>query len=406
MRQYRLTPLLLALSVLLFNSGCISHISMRKVQPGTNPRGQRVHLPAPFIVGYPNAKGKIDYKVELLPDPEQEYAIDAWTLMATQRADVERTIAMYVQKVTLKQNTADVAERLAQAVGEVGKSAMQGLVEKSTAENTAAGARQSTINEKELALKKAELELAAAVKVRDATIAGTKEREAAEKVVQEKTLAVQIARAALDAANGTLNAREQSKTPEKKKETISLVDRKPGPIIYEIIEDENRGGIKLKPVHFTLFSYNGMEVDRRGVSQVRTAPSTGRQLRFETITPPKPPSTSPTPPPAPAEIRPARMLQPGAAVQLSRFNGIYTVNVQFDQPMEKILKRETGIKKGDEISPAPLKAALDPSNPQDVLLTFDKDPAVLPNGDHNVVLSVMGKNKTLSEVGFTLLLRP
>src|SRR5437660_7824368 len=121
------SKLVLMASALLATSGCISHFSVTKVVPGTNPKGLHVHLPAPFVVGRPTPDGTVKYAIEYLPDPDQEYAITAWSIMAKQKIEIARTVEMYVQKMNLSQDTTAVAAQLAASAGAVGKSAADNL---------------------------------------------------------------------------------------------------------------------------------------------------------------------------------------------------------------------------------------------------------------------------------------
>jgi hypothetical protein len=188
---------------------CISHYSVTKVTAGTNPRGLRVNLPAPFIVGKPSPDGTIKYSVELLPDPDQEYAIDAWALMAKQKMEIARTIEMYVQKMSLAQDTTAVAAQLASSAGAVGKNAVDNLLAQQQANTAAVSAKEADVATKKTTLEKAVAELAAANEALTAAEASGDAAavKSAKSVVATKEIAVTEAKIDLAAAKGALAAR-------------------------------------------------------------------------------------------------------------------------------------------------------------------------------------------------------
>ena len=110
---------------------CISYVTMRKVYPESsvasenNPPGIRVKLPAPFIVGTKSADtGNYTYKVLMLPDPDQEYAIKAWAIMAKQKLALKRSIEMYMKEASLNVDTIAVAKAMTDAAGQIVQTAL------------------------------------------------------------------------------------------------------------------------------------------------------------------------------------------------------------------------------------------------------------------------------------------
>ncbi len=53
----------LIVCLLLTFSGCVAGVTTTKVTPGSNPKGLRVNLPAPFVVGLGSGRGRVRVKV-------------------------------------------------------------------------------------------------------------------------------------------------------------------------------------------------------------------------------------------------------------------------------------------------------------------------------------------------------
>lgn len=281
-------------------TGCIAYVGVKKVEPGTNPKGLRVKLPAPFVVGRPDASGTIDYKIEHFPDPDEEYAINAWALMAKNKVVLNRTMAMYLSSAQTAQDTASVA---AAAIGKAGEVATETLKTQQAAETTAATAQktkadavatalataQSDLLVKAIASEKALLKyqdqqgvvaaadgavVAAETKVANATAGAAKDAANAELTASKE---------ALITAKGTLANLEQEfnlaeidrKAAEKKVKSVNTANFNlasalemparaklavPGAVIYRIVEPKDGGGIRLERVRFTLFSMNGRKL--------------------------------------------------------------------------------------------------------------------------------------------------
>jgi hypothetical protein len=337
----------LGLFVAVLVSGCITHTSVKKVtdENRSKIKGQRVHLPAPFIVGRPAPDGTVKYTVELMPDPNQEYAIHTWSFMAKQKAEIARTIEMYVQKVTLTQDTSAVAAQLAASAGAVGKSAIDSLVDKEKSKATsdaaeakaradAVTAKAAAVEEKKAALEKAKKAVASAEaaldeaeKSKDAT--AIKE---ANKTLAEKKLLQANAEIDLKFAEAALADAQKAALVDTKKFDAPIQQQKasgnpkvPGIIIYEIIESATRG-VELRPLTFKLFSAGGV--------------TSGVQLRFETRGEKK------------SEKEPAAPKPPNLDVDkitIDKFAGQLTRTIQFDAEVEGVLKGETTVKDANDV---------------------------------------------------------
>lgn len=284
----------------LFLTGCISYTGVTKVQPGTNPKGLRVKLPAPFIVGRSDPSGTIDYKVEYLPDPDEEYAITAWALMAKNKTEIERTMSLLLKKATVTQDTTAVAKELITQGGAVGLEALKVQQANETAaatakqtQKTAAAASLANAREiraaKGLSVEKLRIELrtnahdlrvaidelAAANALKAAAItdaqkvtadAAIKKAEAAKVAAQSaydlKQLEFDTAQGELAAAETALNVADRRNLDEVKAPMAPTVAKVavPGMVIYRIVEAKDGSGITLEQIRFKLFSMNGQKL--------------------------------------------------------------------------------------------------------------------------------------------------
>lgn len=101
---------------------CIARIDVKKVDNacGTVPskaKGVRYSLPQPFIVGKPQGNGKISYSVEYLPDPDNEYAVSAWSFMAKHKMNLQRTSRGFLKSVSYTKDDTAVATSMVDTAG-------------------------------------------------------------------------------------------------------------------------------------------------------------------------------------------------------------------------------------------------------------------------------------------------
>jgi hypothetical protein len=243
---------------------CISHISVKPVNPGENVRGLRYHLPQPVIVGKPQPDGSITYSVETIPDPDREYAIDAWSLMSNHTAKLTREAKMFLTKAELKQDTTGVAAQLLKSAGNVGAEFATAVGAQKAAERkdaataasdraTKLAAAASDLRAKELAFAKAQLtlddaeaNLAAATNTGDA-----KKIEAAQEAISKAKLALKLAEADRNAARNLADALDDpSVLPDTA--VAPKASRAAGPILLRIVEDKETGSIRLEPMIFKM----------------------------------------------------------------------------------------------------------------------------------------------------------
>ncbi len=79
---------------------------------------------------------RIVYSVEMLPDPDRQYAISSYTLMGKQKIAVKRSIEMYLKQVDLTQDSTAVAQALLGAVSQTAQSSGQSTGASSTSGKT------------------------------------------------------------------------------------------------------------------------------------------------------------------------------------------------------------------------------------------------------------------------------
>jgi hypothetical protein len=277
----RLTIFVSLVAWVLATTGCITHVSVVKVTAENNAcvKGERVKLPAPFIVGTPAPDGSIKYSVQYFADPDQEYAIDSWSFMAKQKLDISRTVDMIATKLTLAQDSTAVANQLAGSLGNVGKGVEDSLVTKEQAKVTAAQAaakakkdnvtaKQADLAAKDATVAKDQAAVDSAQAVLDALKTASPPDATAIKAAQATLTTAQLA---LTQAKIDRDYSNQALTVAANADLAAPADlpKAKGIVIYRIVD--NHTGLRLVPVKFDLFSMDGT-----------TPVGSGSQLDFET----------------------------------------------------------------------------------------------------------------------------
>ncbi|MES2705005.1 MAG: hypothetical protein V4726_00220 [Verrucomicrobiota bacterium] len=259
-------------------SGCVSHVGVTKVTPGSNPRGLRYYLPMPVVVGKPAPDGKIIYSVELIPDMEHEYAVNSWSFMAKHKADIARDAKMLLTKVELSQDSTAVASKLLESAGKVGEQMATSAGENRSARREAANAANTDLRAKEQAVKTAAQQVKFAEQdLKSAQLSGNQELAASAQVALTAAKR-EVEKAALQE---TFAKKEAGRFDDPGLTTGgssggSLRGLAAGPVIYRIVEDPFTGGVRLEPMNFKL----------------RDGGSGGgqRQIRFQTVKAPSAPA--------------------------------------------------------------------------------------------------------------------
>jgi hypothetical protein len=332
--------------------------------------------------------------VEYLPDPDEEYAINAWSIMAKQKTDIARTVEMYVQKMNLAQDTTAVAAQLATSAGAVSKSAVDALVAQRQTESTAATAaakarndavraKQGDVATKKADLLKASVDLAAAqTALNDAVTAGTTDPttlKSLKDAVASKTIAVRKAEIDVQTAEAAVVTAKNFDQPllNNNADAPGNMPSAPGPVIYRIVENPRTGGIALERVHFKLFSFSGRT----------TRVTEGPQLDFQTWG--KKPAGDNGGKPDSGKTKIPQIIGP-TTLPVNKFLNVYSQAVSFDAEIKKPLTSETEVSgQGGDQRKWLTKIAISGTN--SVTLTWDKD---TPNGNYAVNLVMLFKNDT------------
>jgi hypothetical protein len=274
----------LAFCFLVMLSGCAAGVTSTKVAPGSTQEGFRIKLPAPFIVGRPNPAGEIDWKIEYLPDPDQEYAVHAWTFLARNNSSFTRTRSGLLKAATLDMDTTAVATQLAKSAGVIGSTALDAAHTQQVAARKAAAdkegdvvAKQTILTDKMRALEyaredyqRAQADVAAAqaeldVATRANDTAAITSARAKLKTAQEGELKAQrglsSAEFAVRDADAALARAKSASFDVGNGSANKQVSHAPGPVIYRIVENPATGGIALEQVHFDVLEFDGKQVE-------------------------------------------------------------------------------------------------------------------------------------------------
>lgn len=121
----RLTvPVAAVLLPLLGITGC-TYLRVAKVVDGqTPPPGTRYFLPKPLLLVEPDGKGGINVDVIYVPDPNAEYAIDAYAFMAKQQLDLDIANGL-LTSVKYVPDSTELAKALAESTGNVTAAAIK-----------------------------------------------------------------------------------------------------------------------------------------------------------------------------------------------------------------------------------------------------------------------------------------
>jgi methionine-rich copper-binding protein CopC len=307
---------LLLLAAVAATPGCISRVTVKKVEPGQNPRGMRYYLPQPVVVGRPKPDGGIEYNIEYIPNLEREYAVDAWSFMGSHTAKLSRSPEMLLTKAELIQNTTEVAKQLIDSAGAAGTELATQIGAQKTAERNAAAAAETArasaartaataLLEKQNAVllaqddqERAAKNLASAEATGDAT-----KIAAAQAVLETTEVALSRARRAVEFAQMEANkfddptARADGAAPAPKSGLAA------GPVMYRIVEDSRTGAVRLVPMAF--------KVGHPRAGQRFT------QRRFDTVSPAPPPAAKPDKPPSPPATGGTMYTLPQAMAQVT-----------------------------------------------------------------------------------------
>jgi hypothetical protein len=142
MIMHKTITFLVAITICIGLTGCISGVRMTKVtRKNPDPDGLRVCLPAKFLVGRTSANTNYSglvYDIEMLPDPNQEYAISSYAYLAKQNVAVHRSIEGYLKELDLSEDTTGAAAASLAASGQIASAYFASLNNKTSGTNTPA----------------------------------------------------------------------------------------------------------------------------------------------------------------------------------------------------------------------------------------------------------------------------
>jgi hypothetical protein len=237
-------------------SGCVSWLSVEKVTKETGSRntGIRYYLPQPFIQVTPQADGSIEVQEVLLPNPNEQYAIDVVSLLSNHTLDIKLE-GGFLKTIQLDAKSAEVAKALIESGGKLAETKINtdADLEKAaaTAKNAAEKERQKNIETAQATLANAERDLA----VVNAKLEVQRARpQSAERDKEILTLELMRAekQAFVDAARSSLSILSSGAflDPKKKKEDPAY-----SPVLFRVVPDGN--GVKLVVAPFRVSSGDG-----------------------------------------------------------------------------------------------------------------------------------------------------
>lgn len=115
--------------------GCVSQLTVTKAAPGS--AGIRYFLPQPFILVTPHQDGTLTVDKVFLPDPDNEYAVVASSLLGNYKLDIRRDERGFLEQVAFQSDSGALARDATQAAGALA----------AQARNAAAGDRQAADKE-------------------------------------------------------------------------------------------------------------------------------------------------------------------------------------------------------------------------------------------------------------------
>ncbi len=154
MRSTFVLTLVLAL-LLALGTGCISNLSVEKVEPGERAKGLVYSLPKTYLVVKPKPDGTMDVRFAFLPDPENTYAISASSLFSKHTLAVTLTQAGLLQELDWKPDGTGVAAKLVEAAGKVYAAERAEDAEKEATDKKAREDAKKKVTDAEAAVKAA-----------------------------------------------------------------------------------------------------------------------------------------------------------------------------------------------------------------------------------------------------------
>jgi hypothetical protein len=255
-KRMTMTPKSLLSTVLVMSSlslslaGCMTFVSSQKASLGE--KGIDYCLPIPVISVTPSGGSTPAFKLEHIPDPDQQYKLSTSSVISSYTLDVTRD-GCFLTKVTLDAKSDAVAVAVANAAGAVG----QAHIETQTAERDAAVTAQKAAADKIEAAKQKLLEARAKLRTMQD---GRYSSQFTPKDLADAEVAVAVAQANYDALTGVANVADAAADNPDKGVALQAW----GPVYYQINQGLDADGIPT--VDFVAIEFP----DKQGQNQFQT----------------------------------------------------------------------------------------------------------------------------------------
>jgi hypothetical protein len=245
MSATRLQMFVLALLALAL-SACSTTLNVEKVTSTNNPKGFHYSLPVSLLQVCPGAQGTISVNEVFLPDPNNQYAISASSVISKFNLDVTVEDGLLTQ-FAWKPDSTGVAEKLVETGGNLVKTRIETEAKaeelKATKLAEAEKARKAVLEAADKAIRDAELELSTA----RAALAILQGRTGVDEELLAAEIAVAKAEAKLAAAKDEKNrllAAAEANIPGANNPIDDTSAKAFGCVLYRVI-DLGAAGVKL-----------------------------------------------------------------------------------------------------------------------------------------------------------------
>jgi hypothetical protein len=227
-------------------SGCSTTLNVERVTDSNKPKGFHYSLPVSLLQVCPGAQGAISVKEVFLPDPANQYAISASSVISKFNLDVTVEDGL-LTKFAWKPDSSGVAEKLVETSGNLAKTRIETEAKadelKATQLAEAEKARKAALEAADKAIRDAELELSTA----KAALAVLQGRTGVDEELLAAEIAVAKAEAKLAAAKEDKNrllAAGEAAIPGANNPIDDKSAQAFGCILYRVIDDAT-AGVKL-----------------------------------------------------------------------------------------------------------------------------------------------------------------
>jgi len=233
------------LSIILVCQGCVTIVSGEKANQ-TN-EGIRYNLPAPHLLVTPLPNGTVKVEPIYLPDPQNEYVIDVWSIFSDYTIDIETVGGGLLKQVNLKETTVAPAVKAIQSAATIGEQ----LIKNKQLEEQNKISKQQAIQTARIELAEEKAKLALFKKPPPGVTKTPNQIFDQELLVSKKKIALQVL------LNGSAENNPFAAANDPRGDGFETV---PGPILFRILPDGE--GVKLVAVEqkdFAVISSDSVE---------------------------------------------------------------------------------------------------------------------------------------------------